>query len=358
MAKNVVGLFESRNDAQAALSDLQSAGFSNVNMLQNASSGLSDTFDQLGIPQDDAQVYMQGIQSGGAMVLAQALPDDDAMRAAEILDRHNIVDISNRGMRFQQSGMGAQSGMASSGMGAQSGMASSGMASGTASSGMSTQSSMSTQQSGMSTQQSGMAGGNRSTYYNGGGTVIPIVEEEIQVGKQQVESGGVRVNTRVEEVPVQEQVTLRDEQVHVERRPVDRPASQADFAAVQQAGTLEVRETDEQAVVSKQARVVEEVVVNKEVQQRTENIQDTVRRTDVDVQELGGQMNTGSTTMSGTTGTTGASTSSRSSTSGGEGLIEGAGSRVENAAERLTGSDLNRDGDVGQRDPRNNVGGV
>jgi len=219
---------------------------------------------------------------------------------------------------------------------------------------------MSTQQSGMAAQ-SGMTGSNRSTYYNGGEMVIPIVEEEIQVGKQQVESGGVRVNTRVEEMPVQEQVTLRDEQVHVERHAVNRPATQADFAAVQQAGTLEVRETDEQAVVSKQARVVEEVVVNKEVQQRTENIQDTVRRTDVDIQELGGQTTTGSTTMSGTTGTgyTDVSTTSGSTTSGGgEGLIERGASTVENAAERLTGSDLNRDGDVGQRDPRNNVGGV
>jgi uncharacterized protein (TIGR02271 family) len=118
-----------------------------------------------------------------------------------------------------------------------------------------------------------------------GEVAIPVVEEQINVGKREVESGGVRVNTRVEETPVQEQVNLRDEQVSVQRRAVDRPASEVDF---QQQGTLEVRERDEQAVVAKEARVVEEVVVSKDVAQRTETIQDTVRRTDVDIEETGG----------------------------------------------------------------------
>jgi len=119
-----------------------------------------------------------------------------------------------------------------------------------------------------------------------GEVAIPVVEEQINVGKREVESGGVRVNTRVEETPVQEQVNLRDEQVSVQRRAVDRPASETDF---QQQGTLEVRERDEQAVVAKEARVVEEVVVSKDIEQRTETIQDTVRRTDVDIEETGGR---------------------------------------------------------------------
>ncbi len=117
--------------------------------------------------------------------------------------------------------------------------------------------------------------------------VIPIVEEEVRVGKRAVEQGGIRVSKRVEEVPVNEQVTLRDETVDVERRRVDRPVTDADIAAVKE-GTFEVRERDEEAVVDKQARVVEEVVIDKDVEERTETVQDTVRRTDVDVEELPG----------------------------------------------------------------------
>ena len=117
---------------------------------------------------------------------------------------------------------------------------------------------------------------------------IPVVEEELQVGKRQVQRGGVRLYTRVTERPVEERVRLRDETVHVERRPADRPATEADFAAAKE-GTLEVTETDEEPVVRKQARVVEEVVVSKEVQEQTETVQDTVRRTEVEVEPRGAE---------------------------------------------------------------------
>ncbi|HLL15595.1 MAG TPA: YsnF/AvaK domain-containing protein [Pyrinomonadaceae bacterium] len=117
-----------------------------------------------------------------------------------------------------------------------------------------------------------------------GETTIPVVEEELQVGKREVERGGVRVESRVEEKPVTEQVQLREERVHVERRPVDRPVTDADNAFRE--GSLEVTERAEEAVVSKTARVVEEVVVGKQVEEHTETVRDTVRRTDVDVQEV------------------------------------------------------------------------
>ena len=114
---------------------------------------------------------------------------------------------------------------------------------------------------------------------------IPVIEEELQVGKREVEKGGVRVTSQVTEVPVQEQVNLREEHVTVDRRPVDRPATEADLRAAQ-GGVLEVTETAEEAVVAKQARVVEEIVVGKETSQHTETVQGTVLHTDVDVQQL------------------------------------------------------------------------
>jgi uncharacterized protein (TIGR02271 family) len=125
-----------------------------------------------------------------------------------------------------------------------------------------------------------------------GQTAIPVVEEELQVGKREVERGGVRVRTEVQEKPVEEKVNLREEHVRVERRPVDRPASEADINRARQGGTIEVREKAEQPVVQKQARVVEEVVVGKEATQRTETVRDTVRRSDVEVEETNDTTNT------------------------------------------------------------------
>jgi uncharacterized protein (TIGR02271 family) len=97
----------------------------------------------------------------------------------------------------------------------------------------------------------------------------------------------VRVISTVVEKPVEEQVTLREETVRVDRRPVNRPATEADFANASTTGAIEMTETREEAVVAKDARVVEEVVVGKETTERTETIRDTVRRTDVHVEETG-----------------------------------------------------------------------
>jgi uncharacterized protein (TIGR02271 family) len=120
-------------------------------------------------------------------------------------------------------------------------------------------------------------------------TVLPVVEEELQVGKREVQTGGVRAYTRVVETPVEEQVRLREEHVNVERRPVDRPATDADKAFKET--TVEMRETAERAVVQKQARVIEEVVIGKQANERTETVRDTVRRTEVEVENMGQQSN-------------------------------------------------------------------
>ncbi|MEJ7708350.1 MAG: YsnF/AvaK domain-containing protein [Pyrinomonadaceae bacterium] len=118
-----------------------------------------------------------------------------------------------------------------------------------------------------------------------GEVALPVIEEQLQVGKREVQSGGVRVHSRVTERPVEETVTLREETVHVDRRPVNREVTQADVSALRE-GTFDVTTTGEEAVVSKQARVVEEVVVGKDVTQREETVRDTVRRTDVDVEQI------------------------------------------------------------------------
>jgi len=112
-----------------------------------------------------------------------------------------------------------------------------------------------------------------------------VVKEELEVGKREVQTGGVRVYSRVTETPVSESVNLREEHATIERRAVDRPATAADLKE----GFVEIKETAEQAVVAKTARVVEEVVVGKEASERTETIQDTVRGTEVEVERVEGR---------------------------------------------------------------------
>jgi hypothetical protein len=77
---------------------------------------------------------------------------------------------------------------------------------------------------------------------------------------------------------------LREERVNVERHPVDRPATAADLDTVVEE-TMVVTETAEEAVVSRRARAVEEVTVQSDVEEHTETVHDTVRRTHVDVNQ-------------------------------------------------------------------------
>jgi uncharacterized protein (TIGR02271 family) len=86
-------------------------------------------------------------------------------------------------------------------------------------------------------------------------------------------------------------VNLREERASVERRPADRAPTDADKAFKEQ--SFEVRETAEEAVVGKTARVVEDVVIGKESSTREKTVQDTVRKTDVEVEQLGQGSNRG-----------------------------------------------------------------
>ena len=112
---------------------------------------------------------------------------------------------------------------------------------------------------------------------------IPVIEEQLEIGKRQVETGTVHVTSHVVETPVNESVTLREERAAIERRPVERPATEADLAAFKDE-VIEVRQTAEKAVISKTARVVEEVVVGKTATTNVQQVSDTVRKTVVDVE--------------------------------------------------------------------------
>lgn len=114
-------------------------------------------------------------------------------------------------------------------------------------------------------------------------STVPIVEEQLRVGKREVEQGAAHVRTNVRETPIEQQVNLREENVRVERNPVDRPATEADFQTFQN-GEIEMIERAEVPIVAKEARVVEEVIIGKEVTEREETIQTTLQSTEVDVE--------------------------------------------------------------------------
>jgi uncharacterized protein (TIGR02271 family) len=107
-----------------------------------------------------------------------------------------------------------------------------------------------------------------------------VVRESLEVGKREVQTGGVRVYSRATETPVSEAVTLREEHATIERHPVDRIATAEDLKTA----SVEVRETAEQAVVAKTAHVIEEVTVGKEASERTETIDETLKGTEVEVE--------------------------------------------------------------------------
>jgi stress response protein YsnF len=114
---------------------------------------------------------------------------------------------------------------------------------------------------------------------------IPVVEENLKVGKREVERGGARIRSRIIDRPVEESVRLREEHVVVNRHPVDREITDADMKNFRP-GEMELTERAEVPVVGKEARVVEEVEIGKNVTEREETVRDTVRATEVDVDEI------------------------------------------------------------------------
>ena len=112
--------------------------------------------------------------------------------------------------------------------------------------------------------------------------IIPLAEEQLNVGKRTVDRGTTRIRRYVVEKPVEQSVSLQSERVTVEkRRPIETTVAPATGAFEER--VVEVRETAEEPVVAKTAQVVEEVVVGREATERTETVEDIVRREEVEV---------------------------------------------------------------------------
>jgi len=111
------------------------------------------------------------------------------------------------------------------------------------------------------------------------------VEEELRVGKEQT-TAGKRLVGSVSEREVEKPVTLREEEVEVERRRGDRRLAPGEADRAFREETVEVSATSERPVVSKEAHVTEEVALRKQTGEREEVVRDTLRSKDVEVETV------------------------------------------------------------------------
>ena len=260
--------------------------------------GFWSSLKNLFVPDEDRYAYAEGLSRGNFLVSA-SVDATIATHAMDILEQHGAVDLDAQERTWKESGWQSHAGGTYAADGgivppapippaetkpmmstASNDMAMAGRvpADGTAMTDITT-----TPQAAMTTS-TGVS--------HAGDQVIPLVEETLTVGKRDVSHGRVRVRSYVVETPVSEQVTLRDEHVSIERRPVDRAVTAAD-ADVFRERSIEATQTDEEAVVAKNVRVREEVVLHKDVEERTETITDKVRHTEVEID--GDHASTGTT---------------------------------------------------------------
>lgn len=248
-----------------------------------ASGALTGPLVDAGIPRPEAEMYNEGVRRGGTLVTVRTNDRQDAEEAADIMARYDVVDIDQRGESYRNSGWKYDDAAKPY-----------------------TTDEVKTYRSSYATERPivgattdttrTMATADTTTNRQNidGEQVLPVIEENLQVDKRQVQGGTTRIRTFITERPIEEQVTLRDETIRVQRRAAQRDVAPGELDAFREQ-TFEVTETSEEAVVAKTARVIEEVVVGKDVQQRTETIRDTVRRQDVDVQESSSEQRVGTT---------------------------------------------------------------
>ena len=274
MTRTVTALFDKRADAEAAenrlkaanvdashirIHDKTSTGFHATGQSTTRDPGMWGSIKNAFLPDEDRHTYEEGVRRGGFLLTAD-VDEEHVDEVVRVLDEADTVDIDDRAGEWRSSGWDyAPQGALGFGAGAAAGA-------GTDAGAYAYRSDEALRGNDVAGEQS-----------------IPIVEEELVVGKREIDRGGARVRSYVTETPVHEQVRLRDERIEVQRRAVDRPVTDADDAFRER--TIDVTATGEEAVIGKTARVVEEVIVSKTSGERVQDIDDTVRRTKVEVDE-------------------------------------------------------------------------
>ncbi|KAB0676182.1 YsnF/AvaK domain-containing protein [Aureimonas leprariae] len=302
--QTLTAFFDSRSDAEAAIERVVDAGVSRdeIRLVEGTDSSATATttttttepvhergfFEALGdffLPDEDRHSYAEGLSRGGYLV-SVSTTDHNRDAILDILDDEGTVDMDERESTWRSEGWSGQS----AGYDAAAVGTSSAVGYGSSDSLVSrddvetrpvgTTGTGAAQLSGSAAETTNLRGDAGVRDRDG---TIEVVEENLKVGKRDVAGGRVRVRSYVREEPVSENVSLHSEHVEIERRPVDRPVEAGDAAFRDQ--TLELEERAEEAVVSKEARVKEEIDLRKVGTERTETVSDTVRRTEVDIED-------------------------------------------------------------------------
>ncbi len=266
--KTVVGLFDTADEAQNAVNELKSSGFNsdNIDISYNADRDISDDkysdnhsnaastehketgskvgnfFRNLfGEDDDQADRYSRVATKAGCIVTVHAESEEEARNAADVLDDYGAMNVDDRAAEYGYNDNSDTS--------------------------------------------KAEYGYNDNNDTSNSPESLKVIKEDVQIGKKEVETGGVRVRSRIIERPVEENLRLRQEKVTVERTPVDRVATDADLKNFKE-GEIEMTETTEVADVNKQARVVEEVKLSKNVTHEDKTVKETARDTQVDVEDL------------------------------------------------------------------------
>lgn len=247
--EKIVAVYDKAGKAKEAVHALEASGFpsGDISLLNRDSltdaevheAGLWRRLFGRNVGDHESAVYGRTIEAGGA-VLTLRLPETDVARAMKILDVHNPVDVNERASSFGISVPPATKTTATSPPVASKTVAKE--------------------------------------------EVLRLAEEQLDVGKRQVETGRARIRRFVIEKPVESQVTLHEEHAEMVRRAISDPALIRDVDWADK--TIEITETAEQAVVTKTARVAEEVVIRKEGSDHVETVRDTVRRQQVELERL------------------------------------------------------------------------
>jgi uncharacterized protein (TIGR02271 family) len=261
----IVAVFENMDAARGAREALVADGIDNARMeLLDKRSDLDDwaSMKRHALPDDDTHLYAEGLGRGHAMLIIRAASGDHD-RIMRVLSRFNPLDIDEHAEQWRKTGWsGVHAGKAAWDVHRQTATERNTIAAPT------TSASAAAARGGPERQEE----------------VIPVYEEQLKVSKRVVDQGHVRVRVYTVEHPVQEGLTLREERVAVERRPVDRPVAGMPDKSFEDR-TIDVTTHREEAVIEKEARVKEEIVVRKEADQRSETVRDTVRQTEVEVED-------------------------------------------------------------------------
>lgn len=241
--KTVIAAFRDREHANEAAARLNATNFESKSMrvIEHSSGGtqIIETLRTRGVPEDRATLYRDALQQGAALAVVDA-KDNEAKDVALFLDECGSLDLES-GRGWAQEDLVHSESMASEDIG---------------------------------------------TRPLEGSENLAVVEEQVRIGKMEIEKGGKRIRTFVTETPVQQQVQLREEHIEVTREPVNEPTPIANTDTTFTEDEYVVTATGEEAVVEKQARVVERVRVEKQAEQHTETIEDVERRRDVAVEDL------------------------------------------------------------------------